>query len=254
MISKATISEIRQLHQLKHRREQNLFIAEGVKVVTELLDSPLKIKLIACTDDFRVTHSILPDKAAIISVTEKELSRISMLQTPNQVVAVAEIPSGETPDFGSKKGNLLVLDGIRDPGNMGTIIRSAEWFGIQQVICSDDCVDAFNPKVVQGAMGSLFRMNIYYENLELQLQKARKEGGYAIYGADAHGIPYPGIKKDNPWVLVIGSESHGISPSLQSFLDHKISIPKASGVKTESLNAAVAAAVLLASFSSINNQ
>lgn len=250
MISKRIISEIRELHLDKNRKEQQLFIAEGEKVVDELLRSGIKIKLLAFTEDWKMPDEVNKRETEHYTVTENELLKISLQQKPNKVLAVAEIPA-ETPiDFSENNGLILLLDGIRDPGNLGTMIRTADWFGVKHICCSPDCVDAYNPKVVQSAMGSLFRVKLHY-NDSANYIKNSKSGGYQLVGASADGTPYAQLKNSGKIMLVIGSESHGISEEILSSTDMKAAIPRAGGSHAESLNAGVAAAILLAHFSKV---
>lgn len=248
MISKNVISEIRALHLLKNRREQGLFIAEGEKVVGELIQSGLGIKWIACLESLVNHFQNITSGVEIFDVNESELNKISLLQSPNKVLAVGMLPGSLQVNFSQEKNTVVVLDGIRDPGNFGTIVRTADWFGIKHIICSLDCVEAYNPKVVQGAMGSLFRMNIIYGDLTVFLRQAREEGRFVNVGATMEGIPYREFESKDPIMIVIGSESHGISEPVQQLLDTIVTIPRLPNSETESLNAGVACAILLAHF------
>ena len=162
MPSKSEIKFIRSLHQKKFREAENSFIAEGVKVVEELLLSEINISKIFSTNKYaeQIERSNRNLKNKIVIVSDDELKKISALTTPNQVLAVAEIPDSKINFDGMTTSLTLALDGVSDPGNLGTIIRTAHWFGIENIICSENCVDAFNPKVVQAAMGSLFFVNV----------------------------------------------------------------------------------------------
>jgi TrmH family RNA methyltransferase len=140
---------------------------------------------------------------------------------------------------------IVLLDSIRDPGNLGTIIRTAEWFGVKKLICSTDCVETYNPKVVQSAMGSLFRMSTYRGDLSAFIATLKKEGGYQVFGADLAGEPLSNAPSKDKIALVIGSESHGISQEVLQVVDHKVLIAKGASSSTESLNAAVACGILL---------
>ena len=248
MISKKISSDIRALHLLKNRREQGLFIAEGEKVVSELIQSGIKIKLIACLSTFADSFQNQAGVTEVIPVSESELLKISLLQSPNKVLAVGVTPETGQLNFNEKISPVVVLDGIRDPGNFGTIVRTADWFGVKHLLCSSDCVEAYNPKVVQGAMGSLFRMNITYGDLPEMLQKARNEGEYFTVGATMNGKPYHECETRQPLMLVIGSESHGITEPVLQVLDKKITIPRSENSSAESLNAGVACAILLSHF------
>ena len=210
-ISKNTISSILKLHQAKHRNDTGLFIVEGEKMVLELFHSRVRIKYICCLNDFYEANSGLMTDISCYLVTDQELAKISLLQTPNQALAVVEKPYNPIIKF-HQKGTFLMLDGIRDPGNMGTIIRTAEWFGVSSIVCSPDCVDVFNPKVVQGTMGSIFRMPILYQDLSLSVSQFNEHGVFTIFGAVLQGEPLSSVKKVNESdVLIIGSEATGIT-------------------------------------------
>ena len=248
MISKRVISEIRALHLDKNRKEQQRFIAEGEKVVNELLHSGLKIYSVAGTKKYFEAHSMPGGDIESYEVSEEELLKISLLRTPNKVLAVGAIPQPAPVNFKTGEPLILALDGINDPGNLGTLIRTADWFGIRQLFCSPDCVDAYNPKVVQSAMGSLFRMQIYYSDLSEVIASARSEGAYRAIGAAIDGSPYESLEPSKNTLLVIGSESHGISKNINGILDYRVAIFKAKNSNAESLNAGVAGAILMAHF------
>ena len=177
-------------------------------------------------------------KPEIFRVTAKELERISNLNTPNQVLAVCSIPAWNPEQIENPEGIMLALDGIRDPGNLGTIIRTADWFGVKEIICSDDCVDVFNPKVVQSTMGSLGRVKVYYTNLEDFLSESK----LPVYATVMDGNSIWDANPGNG-IFIIGNESKGIRPEVLKHAKHKISIPSVGGA--ESLNAAVATGVVL---------
>ncbi len=248
MISKKMISDIRALHLDKHRKEQQLFIAEGEKVVRELLNSEINVKMLFATGQFDVSEIAIQPQTEFHEITEAELQKISLLHTPNKVIAIAERPTPQVFNFKTTSSLILLLDGIKDPGNLGTLIRTADWFGLRTIFCSEDCVDTYNPKVVQSAMGSLFRMNVYYESLPEVIARAKLTGGYLVTGASADGIPYYECETRKPMLLVIGSESHGMSPGVLKVVDVKAGIPRAPGSVAESLNAGIAGALLMAHF------
>lgn len=241
MISKAEIKQVKLLHQKKHREEKQLFIAEGPKVVTELLKSKFFIKEIFATKEFNVQSS----KLKVREISEKELIQVSALTSPNQVLAVFEIPVAKLNIESLKQELVLALDDIRDPGNFGTIIRIADWFGIKNIICSESCVDLFNPKVVQATMGSIARVNVHSCNLETTLSEFKKS--IAIYGATIDGGNIYSEKLSSCGIILIGNESKGISENLLKLVSQKISIPNFSS-EAESLNAAIATAVICSEF------
>jgi len=211
-------------------------------MVEELLRSPFEIIHLLATDRYLEEHPC--NAPQLETVTEIQMEQMSGQDTPPGILSVVRIPKHKAP---IGEGMVLALDGIANPGNMGTIIRTAEWFGIRQIVCSEDCVEVWNPKVIQATMGSIFRMQVVSTDLPLYLQEEKK-GGKAIYGALLEGED---IFKRSQWedgVIVIGSESHGIRDNILPFITHPITIPRAEGSVTESLNAATAAGIILANF------
>ncbi|WP_299012584.1 RNA methyltransferase [uncultured Polaribacter sp.] len=237
-ISKNQLKLITSLSQKKYRQKEQLFIAEGVKVVHELLNSSLTLAFLFCTEDFATTLN--SDKTQIISATE--LKRISSLKTPNKVLAIFKIPNGKTI---VDSGLTIALDAINDPGNLGTIIRLCDWFGITQLVCSKDTVDCYNQKVVQASMGSLTRISIIYTDLNLYL----KETKLPTFIADMHGKNVYNTALPKEGILIMGNEANGVSDKVSALVSHKISIPQFGETqKTESLNVATATAILLSEF------
>jgi RNA methyltransferase, TrmH family len=184
-----------------------------------------------------------------VRVSQKELERISLLKTPNEVIALVHIPKRQNR-FSEITGNLaLALDHISDPGNMGSIIRTADWFGIQEIICSEDCVDLYNPKVVQASMGSMARVNVTYWPLEDYL--AQFQGKVPVYGATLDGVNLYSQKFAEQAIVVVGSESQGISENLNPYINSMVTIPGVRNLNSEgaeSLNASVAAALICSEF------
>ncbi|MDI9364412.1 MAG: RNA methyltransferase [Flavobacterium sp.] len=236
MLSKNEVKYIQSLYHKKQRQQDGLFIAEGPKLVSELLTSNFTIKTIYATAQFLANNTA--KHAAIVTITEQELARISNLQTPNQVIAVVQqlLPNTK-PNFSNSLS--LALDGIQDPGNLGTIIRIADWFGITQIICSLNTVELYNPKVIQSTMGSFLRTKIWYQNLATTLTNAN----VPVFGALLNGQSIYQIPKPTAGILVIGSEGNGISNHVLPFISHPVNIPKIGGA--ESLNAAVATGIIV---------
>ena len=238
-ISKNQLKLITSLSQKKYRQKHQLFIAEGIKVVNELLNSNFTVHSLFCTEDF---ETITPeDKITLIS--ESDLKKISSLKTPNKVLALFEIPEEKSP---KNSGLIVALDAINDPGNLGTIIRLCDWFGVQQLICSKDTVDCYNNKVVQASMGSLTRVTINYVDLYDYL----KDTKLPTFIADMNGENV--YKSDLPkeGVLIMGNEANGVSETIKKLISHTISIPRFGETQeTESLNVATATAILLSEFS-----
>ena len=226
MPSNSDIKKIKSLQQKKFRKQLGLFVAEGEKVVQELLAS-----LYVVEDVFRVGDNI----------SSKELERISSLKTPNNVLAVARIKS-EEPDFTVTS---ILLDGVSDPGNLGTIIRLADWYGIKQIVCSNDTVDCFSPKVVQSTMGSLFRVNVVYMELEDFITRSECPTQAAVMDGDSD------YKCPGKFNLLMGSESHGIRNDLDRMADKRITIKRIG--EAESLNVGVATGILLDRLFRLNN-
>jgi len=227
---------ITSLKQKKYRQKHKLFVVEGVKVVDEFLNSSYELEYLFGTDNrFSYVDSF-------IEISERELKKMSSLKTPNSVLALFKIPENKLK---APKGLIVALDGINNPGNLGTIIRLCDWFGVQHLICSNDTVDCYNSKVVQASMGSLPRVTISYTDLQEYL----KSVNLPTFIADMAGENVYHTKLSSTAVLVLGSESNGISDSIRKIVDTKISIPRFGNYQlTESLNVATATAILLSEF------
>ncbi len=241
MLSKNQIKFIRSLQQKKCRDEHGLFVVEGVKLVEELMASQVEVHSVYATEKWQCNEK--NQKVSVTLIKLNELERISGLKTPNEVLAIARIP--QNPFEASQlQGKLtLALNRINDPGNLGTIIRIADWFGIETVLCSHGTVACYNPKVVQATMGALFRVKVQYVNLEEVLQSI--EGVIPVYGAVMEGTSIYDKTLSQEGIIVMGSESHGIDDLLLPFTQ-PITIP--SYGTAESLNVASATAVICAEF------
>ena len=238
MLAKSKVKYIQSLGHKKFRDEEHVFIAEGPKVVMELLQEKVNVEELFATREWIDENKNLVNKIIATEITQQELERISFLSTPNQVVAIVKkIDPGSKIDCKNKI--TLMLDTIQDPGNMGTIIRTADWFGISQIICSHDCADIYNPKVVQASMGSIARVNVYYTELNEFLQEQKQ---IRIYAATLEGKDV-GQTKISEGIIIIGNEARGIHPEILAFANVKITIKRRG--KSESLNAAVATGVIL---------
>ncbi len=236
MLSKSHIKLITSLKQKKYRLQHGFFVVEGVKTIKELLRSKLTLHALYTIESFNI------DAKDEILITEAELKRISFLMTPNKALAVFEIPEAKPIE---ENGLVLALDAVRDPGNLGTIIRLCDWFGVKDLVCSKETVDCFNPKVVQATMGSITRVNISYVDLELFL----KETGLPVYGAFMDGDTVYNIQLLGKGILVMGNEANGVSKEIEVLIKEKISIPRFGDLQaTESLNVATATAILLSEF------
>lgn len=242
MISSNTIKRIKSYQQKKFRKLDGVFVAETPKVVETLLHSDFTpLQIYALPSWLEQNSGIL--RTETIEITENELHRISGLVTPNQVLAIFELP--HAPSLSSVfQGCNLILDDIRDPGNLGTILRIADWFGMDRIICSPLCCDAFQPKCVQSSMGSIGNVEIVYADLLPLIEK--KPEDFPIYGTFLEGDNiYQTTIKENAWFL-IGNEAHGISKDLENHVNHRIYIPSFTQKRNqaESLNASMATAIL----------
>ena len=237
MLSKSNIKYIKSLQVKKYRKQEQCFLIEGAKSVLELLASDFEVVKLIGTADFL---SSLKRNAAseIIEVSEKELEGLGEFQTNNTALAVARIKQN-VPVTVLDTEFALVLDDIRDPGNLGTIIRAADWFGIHKIIASSETADFYNPKVISATMGSFTRINIYYTDLGSYLLNTKQK----VYGACLDGKNIHELSFGKSGLIVIGNESRGISPEIERYITDKITIPKYG--QAESLNAGVAAAVIL---------
>ena len=234
MITKNQIKFIKSLSLKKNRIKEQLFIAEGEKIVSELLKSDFEIKNIYATKEWKVSND------NITQISNAELQRISNLKSANKVLAVVHFKNHKII---KNEGITLVLDEINDPGNLGTIIRMCDWFGVKQIICSKNTVDIFNPKVVQSAMGSAFRVQVNYTDLENYLSDITTP----IYGAFMYGKNLKEVKLPKSAHLVMGNEANGISAQISKLITDKVAI-KNIGKSAESLNVAVATSILLHMF------
>ncbi len=238
MVSKNQIKLISSLHQKKFRQLNQLFIAEGVKVIQELLDADFELEHLYVTTP--LFAEISSQKKSLIS--DDELKKISALTVPNNCLAVFKIPA--TKNF-EEQGLIIALDSIRDPGNLGTILRICDWFGVQQLVCSPDTVDIYNPKVIQATMGSITRVNCVY----LELQPFLEKSNSPIFGTfmDGENVYKTDLPKEA--IIVMGNEANGISEAIEKTIRNKIAIPRFGALqKTESLNVATATAIILSEF------
>ncbi len=236
-LSKNQQKLINSLKNKKYRYKNGLFVAEGIKVIKEFLNSSYRLhSLYSIADIFQLKHK------AIQIISPEELKSISFLTTPQVAVGIFHI---KTPKPLKIKSLTLALDGVRDPGNLGTIIRMCDWFGIKKIICSKDTVDCYNPKVIQASMGSLCRVKLYYEDLQGILKNTKMP----VYSADMNGESIYTSKIVQKSILVMGSESHGISDELKPYINQTVSIPQfGKSHQTESLNVAMATSILLSEY------
>ncbi|WP_080779056.1 TrmH family RNA methyltransferase [Chryseobacterium phocaeense] len=235
MLTAHTIKVLQSLDKKKFRQKYNLFLVEGNKIICELSESNFKVKEIFSTDPQKLDRTDAP----VIQITENELRKISFLKTPKDSVAVCYLAEDEKMQ---DKEVQLVLDGIQDPGNLGTIIRLADWFGIEQIICSEDTVDFYNPKVIQATMGSFTRVNIVYTNLVEYLSETENIN----IGTDMEGENIYTFEKPGKLNLILGNEGNGMRPETEKLLQQCITIPRfGKSQSTESLNVSMAAGIIL---------
>ncbi len=243
MLSKNKIQFIRQLHQKKYRQQHRMFIVEGTRMMEELASSTWQIvEVIATKEWLSQNRKLMPEDIPLHEATEKDLGRLTTFTTAPGVLAVVRMPAEAAPGADIRADYVLMLDGISDPGNLGTILRTADWFGFKNVVCSMDTVELFNPKVVQATMGSLFRINVFYVEVVEFLQQLPDD--IPVIGAMLAGESLPKMNFDDKGVFVIGSESHGIRPEVESFLTRRLYIPAWHPNGPESLNASIAVALI----------
>ncbi len=245
MLSKARIKLINQLKQKKYREQNHMFIVEGTKNTLDFLASQFKPIELFATDNWIDENKNHLDTVVVTAVGNKELKKISALTNPSEVCAIFNLPSEKLSTTPQRDTYSLVLDDIHDPGNLGTIIRTADWFGITTIYCSLNTVDAFNPKVVQASMGSLSRVRLVYTDLKELLVNIPND--LPVFGALLDGKPINEVDPPKKGLIIIGSEAHGISKDIIPIITDKITIPLLNSDKVnhpESLNASVACAII----------
>lgn len=242
MLSKAQIKYIQSLQHKKYRQKSGQFIAEGDKIVPELLLEAVPVREVYATEAWISTHEQLlarRKEVRVMPVEEGILKQLSALTTPNQALALLDMPAPAEIKPELFKGTVtLAVETIQDPGNLGTIIRIADWFGIRQIVCSPDCVDVYNPKTIQATMGSIARVRV----LETEIAPFLNLAGLPSYAATLHGRNIVEFQKLEEGIILIGNESRGLSDGVIAVATHKITIPRLGGA--ESLNAGVAAGII----------
>lgn len=247
MLSKNKIKFIKSLNIKKIRDETGLFIIEGGKIVNEFINAGWKINLLIAKSKWLndLPGNKLESIDEIIEAEKKELKKISSLTTPHDVLAIVEKPVCQIDWNEIQKTLTIVLETIQDPGNLGTIIRTAAWFGITNIICSPDSVDLFNQKVVQSSMGAIPKVKVHYFDLPALLNRIRKNN-FPVYGTCLEGKPVYDCDIKGNGIVIFGNESSGISPSLENYITQKIMIPRFSenNIGVDSLNVAMATAII----------
>ncbi|MDD2299357.1 MAG: RNA methyltransferase [Fermentimonas sp.] len=244
-LSNNKIKYIQSLKEKKFRNKYNTFVAEGTKLVLDLLES-CKCQLIAALPEVFYANPELRAEE-IIEASPNELKKATFLKTPPSIIAVFYRHDSEIDKSQIKNKLSLVLDGVQDPGNVGTIIRIADWFGIEHIICSEDCADVYNPKTVQATMGSIARVSVSYTDLTKLLSSL---SDIPVHGTLLNGNNIYNEELSENGLIIMGSEGKGISDEVLSYIDHKLYIPEfPAGVMTsESLNVAVATAIVCSEF------
>ncbi|WP_317192604.1 TrmH family RNA methyltransferase [Fulvivirga lutea] len=236
ILSKSLAKFIKSLQLKKQRKKEGLFIVEGEKSVNELLQSNFKVKYLVGLSDY--VNDINQPTFEVFEANEKTLDSIGTFKSSDRVIAVAEMKDVKNFSI-SKEEIVLALDGINDPGNLGTIIRLADWYGVKSILASPETADLYNPKVISATKGSFTRVNVYYTDLVAALSESQAP----VYGAMMEGQNLHKVKFESGGIIVMGNEANGISPQVEKLIKHKITIPKFG--KAESLNVAMATGIIL---------
>lgn len=250
MLSKNKIKIIQSLNRKKVRDELGVFLVEGNKMVEEAIRSDFNIDLIACTDDYASRFKNLAGRTSELIITDNEsLAKASLLQNPQDALAIVQQPRYEFQQIDFKNDICLALDFIQDPGNLGTILRLADWFGINHIICSHNTVDSYNPKVVQASMGAIFRIKTHFTDLP-SLLETMAGSQVPVFGTFLEGENIYSQALSANGIIVLGNEGNGISKEVSKLVTHKLLIPDFSTHqnKPESLNVAIAAAICCSEF------
>ena len=247
MISQGVLKRLRSLQQKKFRQESGRYLVQGRKVVAELLQSNQRVETIVATEDAAAWIKPMASSRSVSVqiLAGHELEKIGTLERGNELIAIAVTPDEATFRPPSPNELVFALDGVRDPRNMGGLVRIADWFGVTRVLCSEDCIEIYNPKCVQSTMGSVFRTELRYVRLDAELARFTDAGAH-VYIADMGGEPVFQARLERPAVIVFGSESHGLSESVRARGAKVVSVPRVG--RAESLNVAMAAAALCTEF------
>lgn len=247
MISHQKIKLVKGLSDKKNRQVHGLFVVEGDKMVREMADSSYFIEEVFALEPWLEKHAhSFQASCPLTIVSDKDLERMSQFSAPNNAIAVLKLPSQKPPGALEGKGIVIAVDGVQDPGNLGTIIRTADWFGCRQIICSLQCADVYNPKVLQATMGSFKRVDIYYTNLMTFLSELPP--AYPVFAATLDGADMYRKKFPDDGLLLMGNESKGVGKELMAFINQKLFIPSPvsnASDRAESLNVSIATAVIL---------
>jgi len=251
VLSKNKINFILSLQKKKIREEEKLFVIEGDKLVKEFLAAKIPVRTLMAKPEFLNSLPLVHKKGIgeIIPVSYDELKKASSLKTPHNAVAIIEMPDNKMDPDDLNRGLAVALDFIQDPGNLGTMIRAAAWFGIRNIYCSQNCVDVYNPKVIQASMGAILHVNVFYTDLH-KLFKTAAENNIRVYGAMLEGESIYSCKLGDNGIILLGNESSGISEDLIPFITDRITIPGTheAGSGIDSLNVSMAASVIFSEF------
>lgn len=251
MVSRNKANFIISLQKKKVREEEKLYVIEGDKLVKEFLAARVSVKTLIAEPDFLNSLPLFQKQGIgeIIPANYDDLKKISSLKTPHNALAVIRMPEIKMDPSEINKGLSVALDCVQDPGNLGTIIRSAAWFGIRNIYCSEDCVDVFNPKVIQASMGAILHVNVFYTDLRKLLEKV-KEFNVKVFGALIEGESIYSRKLESNGIILLGNESKGISEELMPYITDRIMIPKLNNAQSgiDSLNVSMAASVIFSEF------
>lgn len=249
MLSKQVTKIAQNLEKKKFREKYNLFKTEGEKLVGELLTSGLKIHSVIASPEWLGANQTRVAGMNVMEADRREMGSISNFQSLPEVIALAEIPCHAYDETEIRRSLSLVLNGIQDPGNLGTILRVADWFGVRNILCDEDCAGAYNPKCVQASMGAIFRVKTFYMDLVPELEKLKADD-FPIFGTFLDGENIYASKLSGKGLIVMGNEGKGISQAIGQLTDHKLTIPSFAGneISTESLNVGVATGIILSEF------
>lgn len=255
MLSKGQIKYLQSLRMKKYRDAHGVFVAEGDKIVGELLQGDMQAEMLCALPEWLERwQGRVSEATTCLTVNQKTLERISSSKSPNQVLAVVTKPKYQLPDTFAGDELILLLDRIQDPGNLGSIIRTTDWFGIRHIVCAPGTADLYNPKVIQATMGSFLRTRLYYEELPAFIRKHKEI--MSFYGSFMDGDNVFTSKIKFPAAMVIGNESRGISDEVAALIDRRLSVPPGNSgndTSAESLNAAIAAGIMMACLSHSRN-
>lgn len=249
MLSKAKVKYIRSLERKKIRNEEQVFIAEGNKIVADMLAAEFACEWLLAKSSWMALQGDISAKELVVAEDEDDIRKVSFLKTPQDVLGIFKKPLWDVDSFSAQGKLVLALDGIQDPGNLGTILRIADWFGIEHIVCSNDTADVFSPKTVQSTMGALAHVKVYYTDLEAYL-KEQAANGIPLFGTFLDGESLYCKDLAASGIIVMGNEGQGIRPNIEALVSDRLLIPNYSDGRetSESLNVAIATAVVCAEF------